>query len=265
MNLNNCPIGVMDSGVGGLTVIKEIQKQLPKESIIYFGDSKNMPYGNKEPEEIISLSENILLFMESQNVKVILLACNTISTQIDELIPLTQTPIFDIIYPGCLSAIENNPKEGIGLIGTEATVKTNAYGKTLHGIKPEIPFYSNGSYDLARLIEENNGDKMQLNFTLKKAINPILERNSVNNLILGCTHYPIVSGDIEKLYPDLNLIDPAARLVEIVKGYLEKNHLLATNQSTSLNIYTSGNMDSFLPFIDQLGLKNYNVTMKDLG
>src|SRR5699024_10714627 len=100
-------------------VIKELQKQLPKESIRYFGDSKNMPYGNKEPDEIVFLTKKVISFMESQGVKVILLACNTISTQINELIPLTEIPIFDIIYPGCLSAIESNSEGGIGLIGTE--------------------------------------------------------------------------------------------------------------------------------------------------
>ncbi|RBP44932.1 glutamate racemase [Garciella nitratireducens] len=264
MQSNNNPIGVIDSGVGGLTVIREIQKQLPKENILYFGDSKNMPYGNKEPEEIISLTKKMFSFMELQNVKVILLACNTISSFIEELIPLTEIPVFDIVYPGCLAAIENNPKEGIGLIATEATVKSNIYKKTLESLKPEFCLYSNGSRDLAKVIEKNNGDQSQLNFTIKSAIDPILKKASIDNLILGCTHYPIVSKNISKLYPQLKLIDPAKKLVEIVKHFLEKNHLLASNSNTKLNIYTSGSMENFLPFIDQLEIKNYNIMVKEL-
>src|SRR5690554_1043987 len=125
MSSNNFPIGVLDSGVGGLTVVKEIQRQVPNECIVYFGDSQNMPYGNKDPEEIVSLTKKIISFIETKNVKAILLACNTISSQIEEIIPLTDIPIFDIIYPGCLAALENNPVDGIGLIATEATVKAN--------------------------------------------------------------------------------------------------------------------------------------------
>src|SRR5690554_5470707 len=121
MQPNNFPIGVMDSGVGGLTAVQEIQRQLPKENIVYFGDSKNMPYGNKDPQEIVMLSKKIIHFLETQKVKVILLACNTISSQLEELIPLTEVPVFDIIYPGCLAALEDKPKNGIGLIATEAT------------------------------------------------------------------------------------------------------------------------------------------------
>ncbi len=264
MQSNNNLIGVIDSGVGGLTVVKEIQKQLPKESIVYFGDSKNMPYGNKEPKEIIILTKKMFSFMESQNVKVILLACNTISSFVDHLIPLTEIPIFDIIYPGCLAAIENNPKEGIGLIATEATVNSNIYKKTLESLKPEFFLYSKGSRDLAKLIEKNNGDWAQLNFTIKNAIDPILSKAPINNLILGCTHYPIVSENISRLYPQLHLIDPAVKLVESVKHFLEKNHLLSTSANTKLDIHTSGPMENFLPFIDQLELKNYNIAVKEL-
>lgn len=264
MQANNFSIGVLDSGIGGLTVVKEIQRQLPKESIVYFGDSQNMPYGNKDPEEIISLSKKIISFIESKDVKTILLACNTISSQIEELIPLTDIPIFDIIYPGCLAAIENNPKDGIGLIATEATVKANVYGETLKSLKPEMPFFSMGSHDLARIIEKGNTGNEQLEDVLRQAVNPLLMKAPIKNLILGCTHFPIVSANISKLYPKLNLIDPAVKLVEIVSGYLEKNNLLASNNNPKLNIYTSGQMDAFLPFIDQLGIKNYDLIKQTL-
>lgn len=264
MQSNNFSIGVLDSGVGGLTVVKEIQRQLPNESIVYFGDSQNMPYGNKDSEEIISLTKKIISFIETKNVKAILLACNTISSQIEELIPLTDIPIFDIIYPGCLAAIENNPKDGIGLIATEATVKANLYGETLKSLKPEIPFFSKGSHDLAKIIEKNNTDPQQLEEALRQSIDPLLIMAPIKNLILGCTHYPIVSSDISKLYPKLNLIDPAVKLVEILNGFLEKHNLFTTHDSPDLKIYTSGKMDTFLPFIDQLGLKNYDLIKKVL-
>ncbi len=264
MRPNNFSIGVLDSGVGGLTVVKEIQKQLPKENIVYFGDSHNMPYGNKDPEEITSLTKRIISFLETQDVKVILLACNTISSQIEDLIPLTDIPIFDIIYPGCLAAIENDPSEGVGLIATEATVKANIYGETLKSLKPEIEFLPRGSRDLARIIEKNNTDSQQLEDIIRQAVDPLLIKAPIKNLILGCTHYPIVSADISKLYPKLNLINPAVKLVEVVNGYLEKNNLSATNSNPELKIFTSGQMDDFLPFIDQLGIKNYDLIKKVL-
>lgn len=264
MQPNNFPIGVMDSGVGGLTVVHEIQRQLPNENIVYFGDSKNMPYGNKEPKEIVTLSKKIIRFLESQRVKVILLACNTISSQLEEIIPLTEVPIFDIIYPGCLAALEGKPEKGIGLIATEATVRSNIYSHTLQSLNPDVPFVSNGSKELARLIEGNEGDTEKLEKVIRLAIDPILVRKPIQNLILGCTHYPIVSEDIQKLYPQLKLIDPAVKMVSIVKGFLEKNKLLSTNSNPSLNIYTSGQMDSFLPFLDQLDIRNYDLVKKVL-
>ena len=258
MGYNNYSIGVLDSGVGGLTVVKEIQRQLPKENIVYFGDSLNMPYGNKDVGEILSLTKKIISFIDTQNVKVILIACNTISSQIENLIPLTDTPIFDIIYPGCLAAIENQSEDGIGLIATEATVKANIYGKTLKSLKSEIPLYSQGSHDLARIIEKNNTNKEQLELAIKEAIDSLLVKAPIKNLLLGCTHYPIVQSEIKKLYPQLKLIDPAVKLVEIVKSYLEKHQILS-NTRAQLKIYTSGEMDSFLPFIDVLGIKNYTL------
>ena len=263
MEYNNYSIGVLDSGVGGLTVVKEIQRQLPKENIVYFGDSLNMPYGNMDVGEIIGLTKKIISFIEAQKVKVIIIACNTISSQIENLIPLTDIPVFDIIYPGCLAAIEDDSEDGIGLIATEATVKANLYGKTLNSLNPNIPFYPQASHDLARIVEKNNTNTQQLEMAIKEAIDPILLKAPVKNLILGCTHYPIVSSEITKLYPQLKLIDPAVNLVEIVKGYLENNNILSNTRS-QLKIYTSGEMDGFLPFIDRLGIKNYTLVKQVL-
>lgn len=264
MQTNNFSIGVLDSGIGGLTVVKEIQRQLPKESIIYFGDSKNMPYGNKEPAEIISLSKKIISFLETKNVKAILLACNTISSQIEELISFTEIPIFDIIYPGCLAAIEKNPKDAMGLIATEATIQANIYGKTLKSLKPEISFYSKSSHNLSRIIEKGYNNYQELEDILRQSIDPLVFKSNIKNLILGCTHYPIVSTDISKLYPQLHLINPAIKLVEIVNRFLEKNNLSSTNKNPKLAIYTSGQMDAFLPFIDKLGIKNYDLVKQVL-
>lgn len=264
MQLPNNPIGVIDSGVGGLTVVKELQRQLPKESILYFGDSKNMPYGNKTPEEIIALTKKMLSFLDNHQVKAILLACNTISSQINELIPLTDTPIFDIIYPGCVAAVENIPKRGVGLIATEATVSSNTYGETLQSIQAGIPFIANGSPDLARVIEENNENQEGIKRILEDTISPLLAQKPVDNLILGCTHYPFVMEEIQKLYPHLQLIDPAIKLVDILKGYLEESDLFSSDSKSTLTIYTSGQMDNYLPFIDRLNIKNYDLFMQSL-
>lgn len=259
MEPQNLPIGVLDSGVGGLTVVKEIQKQLPKENILYFGDSQNMPYGNKSPKEIVALSKKIISFLDNEGVKIILLACNTISSQLNEIVPLTDTPIFDIVYPGCLSAGENILDHTAGLIATEATVRSKIYRETLGGINPEISLVSQGSKDLANFIEKNSTDKDALKKILTDTIDPIIRKASINHLILGCTHYPIVSKDIQELYPNLHLINPATRLVEIAKGYLMEHSLLGASQEPRLKIYTSGPMDNFLPIIDQLEIKNYEL------
>ena len=114
-----------------------------------------------------------------------MIACNTISSQIENLIPLTDTPIFDIIYPGCLAAIENQSEDGIGLIATEATVKANIYGKTLKSLKSEIPLYSQGSHDLARIIEKNNTNKEQLELAIKEAIDSLLVKAPIRTYFLG--------------------------------------------------------------------------------
>lgn len=264
MQTKNFSIGVLDSGVGGLTVVKEIQTQLPQESIVYFGDSKNMPYGNKDPEEIISLSKKIISFLATKNVKVILLACNTISSQIENLIPFINIPIFDIIYPGCLAAVENNPTDAIGLIATQATVKSDLYGKTLRSFNPKIPFYAKGNRDLARIIEKGYKNPQELEEVLCQVMDPLLFKTQIKNLILGCTHYPIIAADISRLYPNLHLINPAVKLVEIVSGYLEQNNLLTNNKNPNLAIYSSGGIDAFLPFIDKLDIKNYDLVQQAL-
>lgn len=265
MQTKNFSIGVLDSGVGGLTVVKELQKQLPHENIVYFGDSNNMPYGNKSPKEIISLTKKMISFLETKNVKTILLACNTISSQIEELIPFTNIPIFDIIYPGCLAAIENNPEDGIGLIATHATVQSDLYGKTLKSFNPDIPFFPNGNPDLARIIEKGYAHPQELEKNLRQAIDPLLFKTKIKNLILACTHYPIVADDIAKLYPNLHLINPAVKLVEIIGEYLEKNNLSSTNKDSRLTIYTSGQTDDFIPFINRLDLKNHQLFQQALG
>lgn len=237
--MDNRAIGLIDSGVGGFTVLKELENDLIDENFIYLGDSKNLPYGEKSNEEIIALVNKCIAFLESQNVKFIVLACNTASSLIKEL--SSNVPLFSIIDAGCQAVLDYQDSGKVGLIATRATVNNKAYDKIMPSHSEDIAFISYGTPTLAQVINNQIDEIVLLRKNIKNAIDPILDKYPINNLLLGCTHYPIVSELIKEIYPNLTLINPAKKEIEIIRDYLEENNLESANRKHQNRIFITGN------------------------
>lgn len=249
----NSPIGILDSGVGGLTVFRETERLLPNESIIYIGDSKRMPYGNNEKEDIIKFANKMIEFLESQGAKTILLACNTISSHIDSL--KSNVPLFSIVKAGSEYAVEECEKDNdkvLGLIATKATVESASYEKEIESLNKSLKVISKDSTKLPKVIDSQLNNILLLEHLIKECINPIVkEDKNITKLILGCSHFPIISNEIRSIYTNLTLLDPAKKMVENVQKYLEKGCLLSDTKSHK-SLYTTEDILEFVAYIKRL-------------
>lgn len=204
------PIGVFDSGIGGLTVVREIMRLMPEEQIIYFGDTARVPYGNKSNATIRKFANEIVQFLLSKNVKAIVVACNSVSsTALNWLKPKYSLPLIGVIEPGAAEAVKITKNQRIGIIGTRATIASRAYEFAIHRINPEIQTYSKSCPLLVPLAEEGWFDPKVIEFVLKPYLSE-LKKKDIDTLILGCTHYPLLKQEIQKYVgPKIKLIDSA--------------------------------------------------------
>ncbi|MEW5818548.1 MAG: glutamate racemase [Cyanobacteriota bacterium] len=217
------PIGIFDSGVGGLTVIKELNRFLPNENIVYFGDIARVPYGSKTPEEILSIVREIIDWMLSFNVKAVAMACNTSSAlALDTVRREYDIPIFGLIKPTAnyIYYLENKPKK-VGVIATQATVKSKAYSKEIKKLLPDVEVIEIACPGLVEIIESGQIKSKVAYREVEKFIKPLI-KEKVDKIILGCTHYPFVSDLINEIYPkEKLLINPAEYMVREIMAVLE--------------------------------------------
>jgi len=261
-SLGNVHFAIIDSGVGGLTVVKELQALLPKEDIIYFGDNKNVPYGNKSQEEIISLTKSMLDFLVNRNVKLVGIGCNTISTVLSLLAPQYDLKIIGIIDP-IVKHIAKLTGDKIGLIATPFTIKSGYYNLSLANLNKSMEIIGEGCPNLAALIDQGNFTKTQLRQETLAPIANILEKGSVDTIILGCTHYPIVINYLQELYPDTDFINPALFQAVAIQDYLTDFNMLNDNKlNGNLKVFTSGETQNYFLFLDKLGIRNIEIVNK---
>lgn len=248
------PIGVFDTGVGGFSTVRELRKILPAEDIVYYGDSANMPYGNKSAAEILRMTRQILQFMAEQNVKAAAVACNTISTLIDEYRDDYPFKIFSIVEAGasCAAALGG---ACVGVIGTVFTARSGAYSRLINAAEPRMKVVTAGCPDLARLIDSGCRDQKTIDAEIRRAVDEILEQAPVTHLILGCTHYSLVTGDVRRLYPQIALIDPACEQAAAVKRWLEGEKLLNDAPPGKLRMYTDVEPQRYSEAVKRFGLK----------
>ena len=247
------PIGVMDSGIGGLTVVRELQRILPGEDIIYFGDSANCPYGNKTSEQIFELSRNMLQFLGDNGVKCTAIACNTISTLADRLRPCFDYKIVSIVEEAAKYVVREK-LTSVGLIATEFTVASGKYAELIHKDAPECKVIGKGSPLLAALVDRGDFNQHDINTEIRTQVDNILAREKVENLILGCTHYPIVEENFRECYPDMKLINPALEQANAVKAYLAEQNALNPQKKGKFIICTSGDPQVYVNVGKRLGL-----------
>lgn len=240
---NSQPIGVLDSGLGGLTVVKEIFKQLPNEQIIYLGDTARCPYGPRPSEEIKQFTSEIVNYLIEQNVKSIVIACNTATAHALDLVrDLVNVPVIGVIKPGSIAAIKNTKSGIVGVIGTEGTINSRSYETTLKEIRPNLEVNSLACPTLVSLVEKrDNYSSEQIIDTIELALEPLIEKN-IDSLILGCTHYPLISKYIQEVVgEDIKLISSAEETAKELFSLLMNNNLLNSEKKICKNhFYTTG-------------------------
>ena len=225
MKNNNRPIGIFDSGLGGLTVLKELKMILPNESFIYFGDTAHLPYGTKSKETIIEYSMQICKFLINQNVKLIIVACNTASALSIEILEKNiSIPIINVIDPCIENAIQTTTKKSIGIIGTKATINSKAYEIKLKKINKDLKIAAKACPLFVPMIEEGLTDHTITNNICKLYLD-IKEFKTIDVLILGCTHYPLLMDIIKKhISNNITIINSANIVAIFVEKFLhEKN------------------------------------------
>ena len=217
--LNNKAIGVFDSGLGGLTVVKELKKALPQERIVYFGDTARVPYGNKSKEVILRYSREIAKFLKEQDVKMIVIACNTASAfALKELQEELTIPVIGVIDAGAKMAVEIS--DNIGIIGTKGTVSSKAYYNAIKKMKLGANVYQKACPLFVPLIEEGFADDSVTIEIIKRYLDEM--DDMIDTLVLGCTHYPLLTKSIKKVVGDrIKLINPAEETAKEVKETLK--------------------------------------------
>lgn len=218
-------IGIFDSGVGGLTVVKEIFKQLPDYQVIYFGDTARLPYGTKGATFVKKYSTKIVDWLLHRKAKIIVIACNTSSAWAADSLKkkFKGVPVFEMIEPAVKEAILTTKNKKIGIIGTPGTIKSGAYQERLLKIDPSLEIFSVACPLFVPLVEEGLIEDQITIDAIKKYIDPLKEKG-IDTLVLGCTHYPLLKNIIEKVIDSgIKIVNPAESLAREVKMYLDNN------------------------------------------
>ncbi|MFQ6677342.1 MAG: glutamate racemase [Fidelibacterota bacterium] len=235
------PIGVFDSGLGGLTVVKAIQKLLPNESIIYFGDTARVPYGNKSKELIIEYSNDITDYLIKNNSKLIVVACNTASAMaLDTLMNNINEPVVGVINPGAKEAVIATQNKHVGIIGTVATISSGAYEKAIYSLDKNVVTSAQPCPLFVPLAEEGWLEGNVVEQITAHYLKPF-NNNQIDTLILGCTHYPLLKNIIANYVNEkMTLIDSAEAVAQEIQTQLSNSHLLNTDdQAGSLTCYVT--------------------------
>ena len=256
---NNNPIGLFDSGIGGTSIWKEIHQLLPNENTIYLADSKNAPYGQKSKDEIIQLSFKNTEFLLDQNCKLIVVACNTATTNaIKELRDKYDVPFIGI-EPAIKPAATNSQTQKIGILATKGTLNSELFYKNVEKFQ-DITIIEQIGYNLVTLIENGEMNSPEMRDLLKKYLTPMIEQN-IDYLVLGCTHYPYLIPQIQKIIPkNIKIIDSGEAVARQTKSILENKVGFRNSLEKSIQIfYTNANPK----VLSEIVGKKYNVIKED--
>ncbi len=228
------PIGVFDSGIGGLTVVKELRRQLPDEDIVYLGDTARVPYGTKSESTIIRFTLENILFLLKQKVKLIVIACNTSSSIALEVARRQfKVPIIGVIKPGARQAIRASRNKRIGIIGTPATIRSRAYKSEIRRLDPSFEVISFATPLFVPLVEEGWINE-PATLEIARRYLKVFKKARIDTLILGCTHYPLLKSTIKKIMGEgVTLIDSARQVASEVKEILTRKDLLNNKRKLS--------------------------------
>ena len=255
--MNNSPIGIFDSGIGGLSVLKEINRVLPNENTIYLADNKNCPYGNKDISDIIKLSLKNASVLIKMNCKIIVVACNTATTNaIKEIRNSFSVPVIGI-EPAIKPAILNTKTNKIGVLATEMTLTSNLFNQTSNKFSDNIEIIEQIGFGLVNLIEKGDINTENTKQLLKSYIDPMLDSN-IDQLVLGCTHYHFLIPIIRQIIPEkITIQDPNKAIAKQIKKILKIENLENTLKSNCKNkVYANGNTEIINTIINLNGEVN---------
>ncbi|MGE0077049.1 MAG: glutamate racemase [Bacteroidales bacterium] len=259
MNANCNPIGVFDSGAGGLSVLSELVQTLPHETFLYFADSANCPYGPKSPQKVIELANCITKFLLEKNCKLIVVACNTATAAaIDHLRNTFEIPFIGM-EPAIKPASLSTKTKSIGVLATAGTFKGRLYIETSKKYASDVNVCYQIGDGLVELVESGKAQSIETETLLKKYVDPMIDCN-IDHLVLGCTHYPFLKPILEKILPNgINIIDPAPAVAKQTQSILEQNNLNNNCHSNpAINFYSSGSTEILKNLINSSeSLKRY--------
>lgn len=252
--LKKAPIGVFDSGVGGLTVAREIMRQLPDENIVYFGDTARLPYGSKSRDSIQRFCRQIIRFLQTKQVKAIVIACNTATAQALEVVQKEfDTPIIGVIVPGARAAVKETRNKKIGVIGTEGTIRSDMYTRVIHEMDPEAEVVGKACPLFVPLVEEgfakHHITEEVIDIYLKE-----MRASDVDTMILGCTHYPLLRSAIMKYMGDkVHIVNPAYEAAMDLKKILDERKIArGENAFNKYEFYVSDAAEKFKAFANSV-------------
>ena len=260
----NAPIGVFDSGVGGLTVAREIMRQIPNERIVYFGDTARAPYGSKSKDIITKYSRQIIRFLLTENVKAIVIACNTASAfALDTMQKEFDIPIIGVLKPGAKVAAKTTVNGRIGLIGTEGTIHSGMYAQFIKSIKPDVEVIGKPCPLFVPLVEEGMLHDTITDQVAERYLSTLKDKN-IDTLIMGCTHYPLLRSTIRRVMGEsVNLVNPAYETAIELKKLLENKNLAnvcdVDSPSSMYRFYVSDAAEKFKAFANSI--LPFDITM----
>jgi glutamate racemase len=253
-NIKEAPIGVFDSGVGGLTVAREIMRQSPQERIVYFGDTARVPYGGKSTDTLIRYTRQIVRFLKTRGVKAIVVACNTASAVALEAVrEELDIPIIGVVRPGARVAAKATKNGKIGIIGTETTVNSGLYTKLIQEILPDAEVVGKACPLFVPLVEEG-WTKDPVTEEVARRYLADLQKSEIDSLILGCTHYPLLRHMVGEIMGDkVTLVNPAYETAKELMFVLEDNHLLREEETSPVHkFYVSDGAEKFRRFANSI-------------
>lgn len=247
-------IGVFDSGVGGLTVVREIMRQLPNENVIYFGDTARVPYGSKSKQTVLKYSKQIVRFLRTKNVKAIVFACNTASAlALEDMRDEIDIPVIGVVRPGAKMAATMSKTKSVGIIGTDGTIKSGIYTDYIRRLDPSITVVGKACPLFVPLVEEGLLEDRITDDMVDRYLSELKPYN-VDALVLGCTHYPLLMNPIKRYMGEgVTLVNPAYETAKGLKEILsEKGMLNDKEHNSTYEFYVSDGVDKFKAFADDV-------------
>ena len=233
------PVGVFDSGVGGLTVAREISRQLPDENIVYFGDTARVPYGSKSQNTIIRFSEQIIRFLKTKQVKAIVIACNTASAlALDAVRDEFDIPVMGVVVPGARAAVEATRNRKVGVVGTDATVQSGMYTRVIHEMAQDITVIEKACPLFVPLVEEGFKEHIVTREVIEYYLEP-MKNTDIDAMILGCTHYPRLRSKIRDYMGDkIQIVNPAYETAMDLKKLLRERDMANDGRQGQHSVYS---------------------------